>query len=454
MKIAVRVGIAVAIIAVLALIGTGIAVYRTWPPMPPQADLYDAVRDYTGQLPVFPGAEGFGVDTPAGRGGKVMHVATLAADGPGSLREALGTAGPRIVVFDVAGVIDYVESPVISEPYVTVAGQTAPEPGITLIGAGMVIVTHDALVQHLRFRIGDRPEGPDPSGRDGFSIYGDPGAGITSSNVVVDHCSIAWALDENASTWNRTVMDITFRQCIFAEGLSHSLHAENEHSKGLLVGDHARRVAVIGCLFAHNMQRNPFIKGDVSALIANNLVYDPGQWAIHFGDNENSGPSLGTVAGNMVLPGPSTPFYVAGLSVQWDAKNATRVYVMDLEAKGIEDMRSWRAWRALVPISSYADALVRVEPLTLRNNADARDWVLEHAGARPKQRDATDTRIVADVRQGTGSIIDSQNQVEGLPYIAEVRRVAEVPPNPNGDDDHDGYTNIEAWLHAKAAEIE
>src|SRR5689334_24246301 len=106
--------------------------------------------------PVFPGAQGFGIETPAGRGGKILRVTNLNPDGPGSLRAAIETKGPRIVVFEVAGVIDLNMKPlVIAEPFLTIAGQTAPSPGITLIRAGIDIDTHDILMQHIRVRMGD-----------------------------------------------------------------------------------------------------------------------------------------------------------------------------------------------------------------------------------------------------------------------------------------------------------
>src|SRR5215470_4024198 len=106
--------------------------------------------------PVFPGAQGFGIETPAGRGGRILRVTNLNSEGPGSLRAAIETKGPRIVVFEVAGVIDLNMKPLtISEPFITIAGQTAPTPGITIVRAGIDIATHDILLQHIRVRMGD-----------------------------------------------------------------------------------------------------------------------------------------------------------------------------------------------------------------------------------------------------------------------------------------------------------
>jgi hypothetical protein len=417
------------------------------------ADLDDAVRDYSGQQPVLPGAEGYGINTPAGRGGQVLRVTSLAAEGAGSLRAALAAPGPRMVVFEVGGVIALRDPLIIDQPCVTVAGQTAPEPGIAIIGAGLFVTASDVLVQHLRIRVGDRPEGPAPDARDALSVYPGPEARPTRK-VVIDHCSLSWAVDECASTWGAVVSDVTFRQCVFAEGLSRSIHPKGEHSKGLLLGDHARRIAVIGNLFAHNMQRNPFVKGDVSALIVNNLVYNPGVLGIHFGDHEKSGPSLAVVMGNVFVPGPGTVAQIPLVTLQTDMDRATRVYAFD------NDPGNRREWMGLM-MSACWTALekpeaspVRVTPLTVRPSARVKEWVLASAGARPAHRDAVDARIIRDVREGTGRIIDHPGEAGGFPADTLVRKPLSLPADPNGDADGNGYTNLEDWLHGLARAVE
>jgi len=406
---------------------------------------FDAVRDLTEVLAVFPGAEGFGTDTPAGRGGAVIRVTNLDDDGPGSLRAALAMSGPRTIVFEVAGVIDATEAMVIQNPLVTVAGQTAPSPGVTIIGAGLAIVTHDVLIQHLRIRVGDRAVGPDPGGRDGISVTGTPDGETHVGNVVIDHCSISWAIDEGCSTWNPGVHDVTFRQCIIGENLSESLHPKGEHSKGMLIGDHCRRISVIGNLFAHNMQRNPLVKGDVSVLIVNNLVYNSGQLAIHTSDPEGSGLSHATIIGNTLIRGPDTIRIVPMIWRSVDTKPGSHIYRRDNRiAKDADSTKTLFAF----------DPTVNIEPITLRASGDVAEWVLSTAGARPADRDETDLRMVSNVRNGDGGIIDSQDEVGGFPSAAAVAQPLVIPDNPSADPDGNGYTNLEEWLHALAAEVE
>ncbi len=230
---------------------------------------HDAHRDLTHSLAVFPGAEGFGTETPAGRGGRILRVTSLADDGPGTLRAAIETPGSRVIVFETSGVISLSRDLKLTEPFVTVAGQTAPAPGITLVGAGIEITTHDVLIQHLRIRPGDKKDGSKPGNRDAISIVGDDRRGREVFGVVIDHCSLSWSIDETLSALSAGVRDVTISNNLFSEALDDSIHPEGPHSKALLVGNDARRVSIIRNVFAHNEDRNPFMKGNTSTLIAN-----------------------------------------------------------------------------------------------------------------------------------------------------------------------------------------
>lgn len=413
--------------------------------IPPEVDRFDAYRDLSAALPVFPGAQGFGTDTIAGRGGEVVTVTSLEASGTGTLRAALeDVEGPRTIMFEVGGVIDLSTNIVISEPFVSVAGQTAPDPGITIIGAGIVVHTHDVLIQHIAMRPGDRSEGPDPEGRDAIGVVGDRRGDTEVYNVVIDHCSISWAIDEGASTWYASVHDVTFSHCIIAEQLSRSLHPEREHSKGLLIGDHARRVAVIGNLFAHNMRRSPMLKGNTSSLVAGNLIYNPGTAAIDFSDRERSGPARSSIIGNVLIRGADTSEWMSMISL------ASRVYdTMQIYHAGNIELAPEPV--VFEPSSEIAAVVVeqppvRLVPLDLPAPEDIYETVLTDAGMRPWARDAVDARVVGSVRERTGAIIDSQEDVGGFPQYVPTTRTLVVPDRPNEDDDEDGYTNLEEWI--------
>ncbi|MFN4025731.1 MAG: polysaccharide lyase family 1 protein, partial [Hyphomonas sp.] len=209
--------------------------------------------------------------TAGGRGGEIVRVTTLASDGPGSLREAVSREGARIIVFEVAGVIDLEKETLnITNPNITIAGQTAPSPGITLIRGGINISTNDVIIQHLRVRPGDNLE-PRASGWDDDSINTS-----RARNVIVDHCTLTWATDENLSSsgprftgetpdeWRAgTSNNILFSHNLIAEGLADSTHAKFEHSKGSLIHDNVNGILIYANLYAHNYERSPLFKGGV-----------------------------------------------------------------------------------------------------------------------------------------------------------------------------------------------
>jgi hypothetical protein len=168
-------------------------------------------------LPAFPGAEGFGSTTPGGRGGAVLEVTSLDDHGPGTLRAALEAKGPRLVVFRVGGVIALEKQLEVREPFLTIAGQTAPGDGVELLHAGLVIWTHDVVVQHLRVRPGNVTT-VEPDDNDAIQVNGEPDGTGGAFNVVLDHVSASWGEDEVLQTYFG-VHDITVSWSIISEGL-------------------------------------------------------------------------------------------------------------------------------------------------------------------------------------------------------------------------------------------
>ena len=381
----------------------------------------------------FPGAVGAAAVTPGGRGGEIVRVTSLSPTGPGSFAEAVGRRGPRIVVFEVAGVIDLAESTVkITEPFLTIAGQTAPAPGITLIRGGIDIGTHDVVVRHIRVRPGDGGR-PRLSGNDYDAI-----STIAARNVIVDHCSLTWATDENLSAsgprftgdspeeWRSgTSHRITFSNNIIAEGLADSVHVKGEHSKGSLIHDNVSDILIIGNLYAHDQERSPLFKGGVRGAIVNNLIYDPGQRAIHYnliaeewGEHPYQTGEM-AIIGNVLRGGQSTP---SGLPlVTIGGSGDVALY----EADNLAVDR----WGQPLPMRGlYTTAPIQIlklpaprfsgfQPLPAR---DVQDHVIRHAGAFP--RDAIDARIVADTIEGRGYLIDSQEEWGGYPKFTTTRQ--------------------------------
>lgn len=384
----------------------------------------------------FPGALGWAAQTAGGRGGKIIRVTTLAADGPGSFVEAIQTRGPRIVVFEVGGVIDLHKRELkITEPFLTIAGQTAPSPGITLIRTGIDVLTHDVILQHVRVRTGTagaaKRSGWEP---DAFSSIG-------AYNVIVDHCSMTWAIDENLSAsgprftgktpeeWRKgTSHAITFSNNIIAESLAHATHAKGEHSKGSLIHDNVSDILIIGNLYAHNYERNPLFKGGVHGMVINNLIYDPGPRAVHYNlipeewsDHAYQNGQL-TLIGNVMRAGPSTPTDIALFMLGGSG---------DIEIFEEDNLAVDRLGRPVEKTGRYTTSKAAILPMsrpalpqgvTPMRSIDVQDSVIRNAGARPWDRDPIDARIVADTIEGRGEIIDSEEQVGGYPQYKETRQ--------------------------------
>jgi hypothetical protein len=380
-------------------------------------------------------------------GGQIIKVTNLNDSGPGSLRAAIKASGARVVVFEIGGLIWLKHDLWLDNPDVTIAGETAPSPGITLANGGLHIRTHDVVVRHLRVRVGDNPSGADPESRDAIEVVGVEDGSRSVYNVVIDHCSASWAIDENVSTWYANVHDVTVRYSIIAEGLSHSLHPKGEHSKGFLLGDHSQRASLIGNLFAHNNDRNPALSGDTSSVLVNNFIYNPGDVGIQVNDYKGTGIVQTHILGNLFRPGPSTQSD-SSLAMVQQAKTA-QVYMSEntSEAKRLFYTKVFDP-RVSSPISSLE------LPATVLPSSQVENFVLANAGARPKDRDPVDTRIIEEVKTRRGSIIDSQRQVGGWPPSNPTFRALNPPSDPHGDCNGNGRSNLQEWLDQFLIDVE
>ena len=387
--------------------------------------------------PAFPGAQGWAAHTPGGRGGRIVRVTTLATEGPGSFLEAVSAKGPRIVVFEVGGVIDLgLKTLKIREPFLTIAGQTAPQPGITLIRGGIDIATHDVIVRHIRVRPGEAGL-PKRSGVDFDAI-----STVGGRDIIVDHCSLTWATDENLSAsgprfggdtpqqWrDNTSHRITFSHNLIAEGLAYSSHGKGEHSKGSLIHDNARDILIIGNLYAHNRERNPMFKGGAQGWVINNLIYNPGQRAVHYNlvaaewDGRAYEDGRLALIGNVMRGGPDTP--KDSVLFMFGGSGALDLYLHDnVAVDRIGEPMPMQGRYSTAPVGvrmlKTSPALpFGVKPLPA---AKVQDAVIANAGARPWDRDDIDRRILADTIEGRGEVIDSEQEVGGYPKHPETRQ--------------------------------
>lgn len=352
-----------------------------------------------GTRPAFAGAQGYGAMSAGGRGGRVIAVTTLADAGRGSLRACIEQSGPRVCVFRVAGVIRFTQRPpVISRPFITIAGQSAPGGGITLAHAGgpagftplIIKGTHDVIIRHIRIRMDVR--GADRGANDAITIE-------NSRNIIVDHVSGSWALDENINGQGDND-NVTISWSIFAEGIA-------RHDKCALLGSdpsRAQRVSFLHNICAHHGDRNPdlnFRPGSCIEVI-NNLFYNAqSQFAEVW---ESYGGTSASIVANIFRAGPNTGPQTIGIDRQkLGSRGAARVFVQRNMFDG--------DFIDMAPGLGEVVADRPVCPLTIRPLSPEAAYraVLSGAGAWP--RDRIDHRIVTEIRSRTGRIRRSPGSI-------------------------------------------
>ncbi len=379
-------------------------------------------------IPAFPGAMGGGAYSFGGRGGRVIVVTSLADSGPGTLREACETGGARIVVFNVAGIIRLQSPVIVRAPYITIAGQTAPGDGICVAGESFWINTHDVVIRHMRFR-----RGITDVGRRDDAIGGNP-----VGNIMIDHVSASWGLDENMSMYRHMYNDstgkskeeklptvnITIQNSIFSEALD-----TWNHSFGSTLG--GENCTFIRNLWANNAGRNPSIGWNGIFNFVNNVLFNWVHRTVDGGDYK----ALYNIISNYYKPGPATP---AGTPVAHRLlKPETgrsdlgkpvfgRAYVHGNIVEN-NDAVTLDNWNGGVQTGFPGDDTALLQEIrcdepfpmpafAIYPAAEAFSRVLDNAGATLPVRDPVDRRIIEQVR--TGKIVcPDEVSLEEVPYF-------------------------------------
>ncbi|MCB9588530.1 MAG: pectate lyase precursor [Polyangiaceae bacterium] len=421
-------------------------------------------------LPAFPGAKGFGAAATGGRGGRVIKVTTLASSGPGSLQEALAASGPRIIVFDVSGVIDGDHT--IAHGDVTIAGQTAPGAGITIQGRLFGAYDFDVgniIIRHIRVR----PPPLTPSDGDG-----DQYDGIQLSRnfrFILDHVSVSWGSDETVDFYE--AREATIQWSTIEESGVYG-HSEGEHNYGLINGPAGGLISVDHNLFAHHKNRAPAIATG-PAEVTNNLIYDTNHGFVH----HNPASGNFNIVGNYYRRGPSAelfPFYFDSESSDGqpryylhgnyiDDPDELEGYVDNPWVEGghstFDNMLGDGDW-VDTPFD-FATETAEYASYQLDTAEQAYDRVLQLAGAFP--RDTVTRRTLAEVadRGGSWGAKPPDDLMEGLnPGAAPVDTDSDGMPDawesehgldPSTDDSASqqpsGYTAIEDYINGVADEI-
>jgi hypothetical protein len=459
------------------------------------------VIDYGGYRPHY---QGYGVNTPGGRGGVVCRVTSLSDDGwppvQGTLRYCVeASTGPRFVIFEISGTIRLLNGPLfVRNPFITIAGQTAPSPGILIRGPGVIIDTHDVVTQHLRIRVWNLPSEP-------HALWIRDGA----RDVVIDHVSLSWSVwtsvgiystDTRYSPGDITIVDSLVAESLACSGVNIYVPCDPvwyptsgfANSRAMLIRN-AGGVTLLRNGFAHNNDRQPETGGPTRTILVNNMIYNPSLTplaAVLFADPYHEGATFSVLKSNILIPGPTTPGYngyippeykeageVKLVRVDPSLNPESRIYLddnyYDKDCDGSACLASpaaqWILAKDYVAEAIGLSVHALAPPLELPNlplasalpHTQVEAYVIANAGARPLDRDTVDRRIIHEIATRSGSVPNNPSEKagpgtspDGFPILAVNRRPLTVPTNPNARADNAGRTRIEAWLETFARELE
>lgn len=418
-----------------------------------------------GALAAFPGAEGFGSQTVGGRGGRIIYVTNLNDAGPGSLRAALESSGPRLVLFQVAGTINLTDDITINQPFLTIAGQSAPGEGVQIKGGMLKIRTHDVVMRYLKLRPGDQQNRSSNNERDAVTMGGN--SNDTVYNLVIDHSSMVWGPDVGGPSILTNAKDITIQYSIMGEGLYLSNHSEatpnqGGHALGLNITQLDDSAYPSRLTLHHNLlttadHRMPQIIGAASVDMVNNVIYN---WGTH---PAHGNPRSLNLIKNMFIKGPMTKTLLAW-EPRGNAESPTlrpnAVYEQGTVTEGFTTVRG-------EPQTVYAPT--RFEPYSMRNEQspqEAYTQIVQGAGATRPVRDSVDQRIINNLLTRTGQFpngsdlawpalatgpLPTDADQDGMPDTWEVLQFGTTSygsaTDSSSDFDRDGYTDVEEYLN-------
>ena len=434
----------------------------------------------------FPTAVGFGAAATGGRGGTVYKVTNLNDSGTGSFREACTATGARYVLFEVSGWINLTSSIQIDNDNITIAGQTSPG-GIGVTGAPVRIHADHVIVRHMRFRAGSHSSYPKDQ-LDSLQVWG-PDNGTTAgpsptTNVIIDHCSIGWAVDECCET-AYDVGDVTFQKCVFHEGLTNAGHSEGNHSMGFLGwGKYApqMRLTFFQNYFCNSKDRQPEVNIGISGSeilvdMVNNVTYNTFGG---FGQKINGSYIDANVVHNFVKGGPqsNSNFYETTLGSDLVPARADTLYVFGnmgqnrLEQGVGSEWLVGESWRYILQSEDWRKSTPHTLPYTVNPgimSPTLAATIVAQAGATVPVQDSVDQKNITEFNNDTGTTRSNVTYPDDFPTFSGTpptdtsgdgipdawaigKGLDHTQDNANGNQLNSHYTNLEMYLNELAGD--
>ncbi|MDD7125146.1 MAG: pectate lyase, partial [Bacteroidales bacterium] len=467
-----------------------------------------AVNAQFESAPAFPGAEGHGRFTTGGRGGQVYHVTRLTDDGqPGSFRHACNQSGKRTIVFDVSGTIYLTSELRLKNGNVSILGQTAPGDGVCIADYPFSIAASNVIIRYMRFRLGNR----------NVAYHeGDGLGGMDQQNIVIDHCSVSWSVDECLSVYGSK--NISVQWCYVDQSMVASGHSKGNHGYGGNWGGSG--ASYHHNLLAHHTSRTPRLgprpstQTDERMDLRNNVIYNWGGEGCYGGEGMKV-----NIVNNYYKPGPGTPSDTKGMRIA-SIGIRTSEYTHHGTDKPNDWDKMWHVWGKYYVNGNvntkYSDVTsdnwtygmynqindskvdytytqetkdtIRIEKpiaygyITTHTAQKAYEMVTRYAGA-SYRRDSHDSYITDDVLTGTAKysgagqegkgFINNQDEAGGWPELASTEAPADtdqdgipdewearygLDPNNTNDgrvctlDKKGYYTNLEVYCNSLVEE--
>ncbi|CCH47321.1 hypothetical protein [Pseudodesulfovibrio piezophilus] len=379
-------------------------------------------------------------------GSNIIHVTSLDDDGPGTLREALEKDGPKIIVFEESGTILLKSDLIITHDKTTIAGETAPSPGIIIHNGSLHIRASDIVVSHVAIYPGSSNDPQIAENRDGISIYGSPSKNIQRNNILLHNVSVGWAVDENIGIQGLTD-HIKIVRSLIAQPLVTGGHPKGSHSMNILLGGTVKRVIIVGSVLAGAEYRSPRLLTGNRVSFINNVIVGPGLRATHLDTSQTVlQPGAIDLIGNVYFPTAATKCNSYAIDIDSQFLKATPATTVHLDDNAV--LESCKT--DCLKLTNATMNLLAEEPVTqfgwkVISSKNVTEGVYPYVGSHPAQRNPIDAKVIRSIEDCSISLMQEMRDTGGYSSLKSIPTNDDVPISEKLTSPEDVDT-MKAWL--------